>query len=75
MINDKVLEQIREEMLHEITKGKGIIDIEQHLLDYISRLDAVELTRKYRCTLDEAIDVIELLHNSDEVNKIITMLD
>jgi len=75
MINDKVLEQIREEMLHEIIKGKGIIDIEQHLLDYIARLDAVELTRKYRCTLDEAIDVIELLQNSDEVNKIITMLD
>ena len=75
MVNKKVLEQIREEMLYEITKGKGIIDIEQHLLDYLKGLDAVELTRKYRCTLDEAIDIIELLENSDEVKKIITMLD
>ncbi len=75
MINNKVLEQIREEMFHEITKGKGITDIEKHLLDYIKGLDAVEITRKYRCTLDEAIDIIELLQNSDEVKKVITMLD
>jgi hypothetical protein len=46
MINDKILEDIRDEMIREITKGKGIIDIEKHLKDYIRRLDAVELTKK-----------------------------
>jgi hypothetical protein len=31
MINDKILEQIREEMIGEIVKGKGLTDIEKHL--------------------------------------------
>lgn len=75
MINDKILEQIGEEMIREIIKGKGIVDIEKHLLDYIQRLNAVELTKKYHCSLNEAIDTIELLQESDEVRKIITMLD
>jgi hypothetical protein len=75
MINDKILEQIREEMIREIMKGKGVMDIEKHVLDYIRRLDAVELTKKYRCSLDEAIDTIEVLRHSDEVRRIITMLD
>jgi hypothetical protein len=75
MINDKILEQIREEMIREIVKGKGITNIEKHLRDYLKRLDAVELTKKYHCSLDEAIDTIEVLQHSDEVRKIITMLD
>ncbi len=75
MINDKILEQIRDEMIREITKGKGIVDIEKHVMDYIRRLDAVELTKKYRCSLDEAIDTIEVLRHSDEVRRIITMID
>ena len=75
LINDKILEEIREEMIREIKKGKGIVNIEKHLLNYIERLNAVELTKKYHCTLDEAIDTIEVLQHSDEVKKIITMLD
>lgn len=75
MINEKIFEEIREEMIREIKKGKGITDIEKHLLNYIRRLDAVELTKKYHCSLDEAIDTIEVLRNSDEVRRIITMLD
>lgn len=75
MINEKILEEIRDKMIQEIIKGKGIVDIEKHLLNYIRRLNAVELTKKYRCSLAEAIDTIEVLQNSDEVRRIITMLD
>jgi hypothetical protein len=75
MINDKILEEIREEIIGEIIKGKDIVDSEKHVFDYIRRLDAVELTKKYHCSLDEAIDTIEVLQHSDEVSRIITMLD
>jgi hypothetical protein len=75
MINEKILEEIREEMIRQIIRGTGIGDIEKHILDYIRRLDAVELTKKYHCSLDEAIDTIEVLQNSDEVKRILTMLD
>jgi len=74
-INKKILEEIREKMLKELLEKKGIIDVEKHLLDFLRRLDAVELANRYNCSLDEAIDTIELVQKSDEVRKIIMMLD
>lgn len=44
-------------------------------MDYLRELDAVHLVHKYGCSLDEAIDTIELLQKSDEIKKIIMMLD
>ena len=44
-------------------------------MDNVKKLDAVELTKKYHCSLNEAIDTIELLQRSDELRKMITMLD
>ena len=73
--NNKILKEIRKEMIKELTEKKGIIDIEKHLLHYLRRLDAVELAKEYSCPLDEAIDTIELLQSSNEVRKIIEMLD
>jgi hypothetical protein len=74
-INNKIIKEVKKEMLKEIMEKKGIIDIEKHLLDYLRRLDAVELTNKYSCSLDEAIDTIEEIQRSDEVKKIIKTLD
>jgi DNA-binding protein len=54
-INQQIFDKIKEEMLKEILEKKGIIDIEKYLKNYIWRLDAVELTKKYHCSLDEAI--------------------
>ena len=73
-INKKILEEIREKMLKELLEKKGIIDVEKHLLDFLRRLDAVELANRYNCSLDEAIDTIELVQKSDEVKKIIMTL-
>lgn len=73
-INNELLEKIREERIQELNK-KGIINIEKHLLDYLRKLDAVHLVRKYGCSLDEAIDTIELLQKSDEIKNIIMTLD
>jgi hypothetical protein len=61
-------------MLRELEK-KGIANIEKHLLDYLERLDAVKLVKTYGCSLDEAIDTIDLLQKSDEVKKIIMTID
>jgi len=74
-INKKIFEEIRKEMINEIIREKDIINPKKHLLDYLQRLDAVELTKKYGCSLDEAIDTIELLQKPDEVKKIIMMLE
>jgi len=54
---------------------QGVISLEKHLMDNVKKLDAVELTKKYHCSLNEAIDTIELLQRSDELRKMITMLD
>lgn len=74
MMNEKILEHLRDEMIREITKGKSIVNIEKHLKNYLRQLDAVKLTKKYHCSLDEAIDTIDALKKSDEINRIITML-
>ncbi len=75
MINDKILEEIREQMIREIRSGKNIVNVEKHLFDYIRKLDSVELTKKYHCTLVEAIDTLDILQDSNEIKKILTILD
>jgi len=73
-INKKLIEKIREEMIEELINKKGIVDVEKHLLDYLRKFDAVKLVNEYGCSLDEAIDTIELVQKSDEVKKIIMTL-
>ena len=73
--NYKVFEQIRQEMIEKVLKTKGIISIEKFLIDYLNKLDAVEIVNKYGCTLDEAIDTLESLKRTNEVKKILLALD
>jgi len=73
--NNKLLETIREEMIEDLLRKKGIVNIEKYLLDYLRRLDAVKLVKEYGCSLADAIDTIECLRKSDEVKKIILTLD
>jgi hypothetical protein len=74
-ITKKIFEEIRKEMINNIIREKDIIDPKKNILDYLQRLDAVELTKKYGCTLDEAIDTIDMLQKPDEVKKITMMLE
>jgi len=73
-MNHTLFETIREEMIEGLLNKKGVINIERYLLDYIDKLDAVKLVKKYHCSLDEAIDAIEAIQHSDEVRKIITQV-
>lgn len=80
-INEKILKEIKEKIKQEIKETGNIGEvintenIEKYLLEYLRKLDPVELANKYGATLDEAIESIELLQSNDELRKIVLMLD
>ena len=73
--NNNLYETIREDMLEGLLKNRNVINIERYLLDYVNKLNALELVKKYDCTLSDAIDTIDRLKKSNEVKKIITTLE
>ena len=74
MKND-LYETIREEMIEGLLKKRNVINIERYLLDYVNKLNAVELVKKYDCSLADAVDVIDRLKKSNEIKEIITTLE
>ena len=74
-INEKILQEIKEKMRKEIIEKKSITDLEKYLLEYLRKLDPIEIAIECDGSVDEAIDAIQLLQSSDELRKIGFMSD
>jgi len=49
----------------------SIVNIEKYLYECVRMMDAVDLAKKYRCSLVDAIETIEMLKKPEEINKIV----
>lgn len=74
-VNKKLVEKIKQDMIEDVVKKKNIVNVERYLLEYLRKLDAVDLMKKYRCSLADAIETLDVLKKSDQVKKIILTLD
>ena len=74
-VNKKLVEKIKQDMIKDVVKKKNIVNVERYLLEYLRKLDAVDLMKKYRCSLADAIETLDVLKKSDQVKKIILTLD
>lgn len=73
-INSTLVEKIKEDMIEDVIKKKNIVNIEKYLYEHVRTMDAVDLAKKYRCSLVDAIETIELLKKPAEINKIVMTL-
>ena len=74
-VNNRVVEKVKEDLIEDVVKKKNIVNVERYLLEYLRKLDAVDIMKKYRCSLADAIETLEFLKKSDQVKKIILTLD
>ncbi len=58
-------------MIKDVIKKKNIVNIEKYLYEYVRIMDAVYLAKKYRCSLVDAIETIDLLKKPEEIHKIV----
>lgn len=73
-INSTLVEKIKEDMIEDVIKKKNIVNIEKYLYEHVRTMDAVDLAKKYRSSLVDAIETIELLKKPAEINKIVMTL-
>lgn len=73
--NQKLCEQIKEEMIKKVMNTKGIDNIERFLLDYLDKLNAVNVVRKYGCSLTDAVDTLDCFRKSDIIKQVLLTLD
>ena len=74
-INNTLVEMIEEDMIENVVKKKNILNVERYLLEYLRKLDAIDIMKKYHCSLADAIETLDFLKKSDNVKKIILLLD
>lgn len=68
-INEKILKEIKEKMRKEMMEKNGIIDMEKYLLEYVRKLDPIELANKCGGSLDEAIEAMEFIRKNSDFRK------
>jgi hypothetical protein len=74
-VNNTLVEKIKQDMIQDVVRKKNIVNVERYLLEYLRKLDAVDIMKKYRCSLADAIETLDFLKKSNQVKKIILTLD